>query len=315
MNNTKIIAPKRKNQKLQKRADLIFCLVILLIPTVQFCIFYIGVHFNSLLLSIQQYDAETGKYYIVGFDNIAKVFKDFVTEEVMIKGLRNSLVFYLVNLLVGTTLAILFSYVIFKKVPMYGTLRVMLFFPSIISPVVLVLLFRNFVGTTLPYIIQNLTGAPEAPLGLLSNPDTQFGTLMFYSIWVAFGSPVLLYSGAMSGINESIIEAAKIDGTNNVQELVKIVLPMIYPTFVTFITAGVAGILSHQMGLYSFFGTRQISYDIYTIGYYLFRQTALISGNAGYPPVAALGIVLSVFTIPVALAVRWLLTKFGPSVE
>lgn len=315
MGKLKVLTKKSKNQNSQKRVDLIFCLLILLIPTIQFFVFYIGVHFNSLMLAIQDYDVETGKYFFVGFDNIANVFKDFATEEVMIKGLRNSLLFYLVNLLVGTTLAVLFSYVIFKKIPMYGALRVMLFFPSIISPIVLVLLFRNFVGTTLPYIIQSITGAEEAPLGLLSNPDTQFGTLMFFTIWVSFGSPVLLYSGAMSGINESVIEAAKIDGVNSVQELTKIVLPLIYPTFVTFITAGVAGILSHQMSLYSFFGTRQISYDMYTVGYYLFRQTALISGNAGYPPVAALGIVLSIFTIPVALTVRWLLNKFGPSVE
>ena len=233
----------------------------------------------------------------------------------MSKALKNSFILYLVGLFVGSTLAILFSYTIFKKIKGYQFFRTMLFFPSIISPIVMVLIFRNFIGSALPYIIQNLTGATQPPLGLLSNPETQFGTLMFYSVWFSFGTSVLLYSGAMSGINESVIEAAKMDGANDFRELVSIVLPLIFPTFSTFIIVGIAGIFTNQMGLFSFYGTKAISFDLYTVGYYLYRETALIAGNAGYPPVAALGVCISIFTIPTTFLVKYLLKKVGPKVD
>lgn len=309
--------PKNKNlnMKSQKLKDIIFCVLVLLIPTIQFLVFYIGVHFNSLSLALKNYDINTGTYHFAGFENIAKAFESFSTETVMQKGLRNSLILYAVGLLVGSTLAILFSYAIFKKIKGYSFLRIMLFFPSIISPIVMVLLFRNFVGSTLPFIIQKITGAAEAPLGLLANSETQFGTLVFYTIWIGFGSSVLLYSGAMSGINEAVIEAAQIDGVSNTQELFHIVLPLVYPTFSTFIVVGVAAIFTNQMNLYSFYGTKPISYDLYTIGYYLYRETSLISGNVDYPRVAALGVCISFFTIPLTLLTKWVLNKLGPKTE
>lgn len=297
----------------EKRIDLIFCLLIVALPTIQFIIFYIGVNFNSILLTFQDYNAETAKYTFVGFDNVIKVFKDFSFEPAMFKGLRNSLILYVVNLFCGSFLAIIFSYTIFKKVKGYGFFRIMLYFPSLISPMVLVLLFRNFVDKGLPHLIKIMTG--NLPLGLLSNPNTQFGTLMFFSIYFAFGTSVLLYSGAMSGINESVVEAAKLDGVNNFQELTKIVLPLIYPTFVTFMTVGVVGIFTNQMGLFGFYGAKALSYDMYTFGYYLFRKTSQISGLADYPPLAALAMVVSMFTIPLTIIIRAVLRKVGPKVD
>ncbi len=64
--------------------------------------------------------------------------------------------------------------------------------------------------------------------------NTERATIMFYSIYVSFGPRVLVYSSAMSGISESIIESAELDGVNTWQELVHIVLPSIWSTFVTF---------------------------------------------------------------------------------
>ena len=50
----------------EKIKDAVFCGVVLLIPTIQFLVFYIGVNFNSLALSLKSYDTATGKYAYVG---------------------------------------------------------------------------------------------------------------------------------------------------------------------------------------------------------------------------------------------------------
>ena len=37
-------------------------------------------------------------------------------------------------------------------------------------------------------------------LGLIDNPDTRRGMILFYNLWIGFGVNVLMFSGAMSGI-------------------------------------------------------------------------------------------------------------------
>ena len=120
---------------------------------------------------------------------------------------------------------------------------------------------------------------------------------------------LLMFSGAMSGIDESIIEASKLDGVSFFQELYLIVLPLIFPTVITFITVGVAAIFTNQMNLYSFYGSKAPN-DVSTLGYYFYRQT-LKAALGEYPYLAAFGILMSCISIPMTILVRKLLQKIG----
>ena len=48
---------------------LIFYIAMMAIPVIQFCIMYIGVNFNSILLAFQKYNIDTGRYVYNGFQN------------------------------------------------------------------------------------------------------------------------------------------------------------------------------------------------------------------------------------------------------
>ena len=54
--------------------------------------------------------------------------------------------------------------------------------------------------------------------------------------------------------------------------------------------------------------------SIYTIGYYLYTKI-LGATTSEFPYFAAFGLVLTFITVPVAFLTRYLLNKFGPSVE
>ena len=288
--------------------QLAFYLLLLAYPLLQIGIFYFGVNINSVLLAFKSYDA--GKYVYVGFDNFRVAFY-LLKQPAMLTAFRNSLIAYAFGLFVGMALAIFFSYYIYKKYLLSNVFRVMLFMPQVVSAIVMVLVFRYFVDRCLPEIVLALTG--KRPLGLLTNPESIFPTIVFYNLFIGFGSNVLLYSGAMSGINVSIIESAKLDGASSFTELFRIVIPMIWQTVVSFVVVGLAGLFSNQLNLYAFFGSGADP-NLYTIGYYLFRETAGAS-NADYPRLATIGIILTVFIAPITLAIRWLLLKFGPSEE
>ncbi len=299
---------KHAGMSRRNRNRLIFYCVFLALPVLQFCVFYIGVNFNSILLAFKDYSYEDGSFQWVGFENFSEVFYDFKTLLYMRASVKNSLLLYVFTLL-GTVLALFFSYYIYKKAPLSGFYRTILFLPNIISSIVMVLMFKYFVERAIPEIVYMINPDSTFP-GLLADPDYVLPTLIFYCVWSGFGTQMLMYTGAMGGISDSVIEAAKLDGVTPLKEFFYIVLPLIYPTVVTFVVVGVSGIFTNQMNLFNFYGL-QAEYRYYTFGYYLYRQTQ--SANISqYPKLAALGLLLTAVAVPLTLLIRKGLEKAGP---
>ena len=130
---------------------------------------------------------------------------------------------------------------------------------------------------------------------------------------------VILYVGAMCGINVSIAESAQLDGATAFKEFWYITIPMIFPTITTFLVLGVAGIFSNQGNLFIFYGE---SAPFQTMGHLFFVQfwrsglVKSIRNNVpllSYPELSALGIMITIFVVPTTLLVRHLLEKYGPS--
>ena len=300
---------KRKKGGLHRtRNQRIFFWCIIALPLAQFCIFYIGVNFNSILLAFKDYSYEDGSFQWVGFENFSEVFYDFKTLLYMRASVKNSLLLYVFTLL-GTVLALFFSYYIYKKAPLSGFYRTILFLPNIISSIVMVLMFKYFVERAIPEIVYMINPDSTFP-GLLADPDYVLPTLIFYCVWSGFGTQMLMYTGAMGGISDSVIEAAKLDGVTPLKELWYITVPMIWPTFMTFVVVGFTGLFTNQINLYNFYGD-QAEYRYYTFGYYLY--ISIRNASIGeYSYLAALGLLLTAVAAPLTLLLRKAMNKFGP---
>lgn len=311
-----IITKKGGMSRTSKR--LIFSLLMVALPILQFLIFYIYVNFNSILMAFQEYSTNPdGLGYIVSFAGL-KNFKDaasVIFSEYGANMIKNSLILYACNLIIVMGLALVFSYYVAKKFMASGFFRVMLYVPHIVSSVVLALLYRYVVTDIYGVLTLKMTG--ELPIGgLLDGPDTQFITVLVYNIWVGFGTNVMLFTNAMSGINSSVVESAELDGVNIVQEFCYIYIPMIFPTFITFVVTGMAGIFTNQMNMYTFFGTRGSYFDV--LGFYLYREAqsaAVVGTNISYSMLAAMGLMITCVIAPITLIVRKLLEKYGPSAD
>ena len=305
----------------RQKKRVIFYVLMLVIPLLQFSIFYIYANFNSIILAFQKYEANLdGLGYtvtFVQFENFQTAF-DFLFSARSWDMIVNSLKFYFFTLVIGTTLALTFSYYIAKKYPASKVFRIVLYLPTIISSVVLTLLFKYIVTDVYPLIVKNMTG--ERVLGLLdSGKNMQYNIVLVYSLWVSFGANVLLYTSAMSGIDQSVVESAQLDGVNVLQEFIFIYFPLIFPTFTTFVVTGITGIFTNQMNLYTFFG--EYGGNTFSVfGFFLYAETKasglVKSGNKmSYPELSALGLVITLFIIPIVLTVRKLMEKFGPNEE
>lgn len=294
----------------RKRKDLLFYCLLLAFPVAQFCVFYIGVNFNSILLAFKSYEA-VDRYSWVGFANFRDLFTLFGTKTMYGVALKNSLLAFLVGTACGLTLGLFFSYYIFKGAAGRKFFKIMLFVPSIIPAISLVVMFKQFADGALPTILKAV--GIETP-GLLANPDTTFGSIIFYNVWVSFGTGILMYVGAMENISSSVFEAAKLDGASYGVEFFRIVFPLVWGTFSTFLVVNVGGMFVNQWNVYAFYGAGAEE-SVYTIGYYLYKESVKVNGYASYPQLAAFGILLSLAVMPVVYTVKWALEKFGPSTE
>ena len=271
---------------------------------------YIYVNLNSFFLAFKTY--RDGEAVFAGFDNFVRVFHTFGSDPVISNGIKYSLLSFVLSFAVGMTFSLFFSYYVYKKKFLSGIFKVLLFAPSIISPLVMVTLYRYVVDSFIPFILREYFDSKI--IGLLSDKNYVYGTVMFYCLFVGFGPRLLLFSNAMSGINESIIEAAHIDGVGAFGEFFYIVFPQIFSTVAVFVTTSFATIFTAQYSLYEFF---QGGSDYFvTIGYYMYREVQQSGGDfATYPMLSAMGLTFTVLIAPIAWGIRKLMTKLDPMEE
>lgn len=310
------MSAEAKKRLAKRRAnDMIFFACLVALPLLHFFIFYICVNFNSVLLAFKNYRSDSG-YSWVGLQNFRSLFSDFKGYTLYKSALKNSLLVFFVGTTVSTVLALLFSYYIYKKASrLKNVFKVLLFMPSIIPSIAMATIFKQFADGAVPDFVRLVFH--KSVQGLIQNPSSTMGTIVFYNIWIGFGVNILLYLGAMNNISDSVVEAAKLDGVTFVSEFFYITLPSVFGTLQTLLIVAVGGIFINQASLVSFFGTTSEE-AYYTIGYYLYKETVRISlgsSDAGLPQLAAFGLLLTFITVPLVYLVNWLMKKFGPNTE
>lgn len=304
---------RSKRNKLKKN---LFVYSLIAYPLILFLIFYVVVNFNSILLAFQTIDG-SGKSF-AGLNN----FKTFLSEmfgegNLLSYSFINSIKMYFINLVVCMPLYVFFSYLLFKKCFLNKTVSFLVMIPSIMSGLVIALIFVNFIGSNGPltFIMERTGWNGGKWLNLLYDEKYAFGTTLFYMIWLSFATSLIVYPTAMRGINPEVLESAKIDGISNMfQELWYIILPLIYPTLTTFLITGFAAIFSTSGPLLEFYYTAAPDY-VSNMGYY-FTKMILVDGTEfSYPKYAAGGIILTIIVAPLTILLKWALEKFGPATE
>lgn len=311
---------KVRSKKQRAAAEIAFLTCILILPITLFLLGYVYVNLSSFALAFQKYDPDTASYVWMGFGNFVNVFKDITSDARIAPMFGRSLIVYAFTLCVGFPLNIVFAYVIYKKIPAAGFFQVVLFLPSIISSMVISLMFRYFVVYVIPELFVMLGFKNAANLNLLFDLKYAFGTQIFYSLWASFGSQLILYSGAMSRIPDSIVESGKLEGISALREFWSITIPMVWQTITIFLVTGIAGIFTNQLSVLNFFGTSAPD-EVQTIGFYFFVKVIPTGSEGGeanfadYPYAAAGGMLFTLIVAPITLVGRWALERFGPNVE
>lgn len=292
------------------------------LPLLQFIIFYIGVNFNSILMAFQNIYIERdtvngGVKYVTEFAGL-DTFKRFFTVELadvtgkFATAIPNSLIYLVFSVVVVIPLGLIFSYYVYKNYKFSGTYKIFLFLPSVICSLILVIFYSGIADQAYPALMQTLTGV--RPEGLLASDKTAFYAVAFFSFFFAFGPSVLIYVNAMSQISPEVIESAELDGATGMNQFVRIVLPMIFPSIVSYIVISFAQVAVNQLNAFSFYGSAAGNMKADSIGYVLFNYVAdTAQSSQAYSIASAGGILFTLIVAPVTLLIKWALEKYGPS--
>lgn len=277
----------------QTKGDLLFYCCLLALPLLQLAIFYFGVNFQSFLLAFQRYDQ--GKFVFDISTNFQRFASEFKTPGFW-RMVWNSFLVYLLTSLAGTVLAAFFSYYIYKKRTMSNFYKIVLFLPTILPAIMLIVVFKNFVSEAIPTFAKLINSSSDMKNVWGEPTSARFWVITLFTIWVSFGSQVLIYTGAMDQIPKEVLEAANLDGCTPTREFFSVILPYILPTVNTFLISGLAGLFSAQNNLFNFLSTGADPSEM-TIGYYLYLMV-YAGGESSYPYASFLGLFFTIIIMP-----------------
>ena len=296
------ISQKQKN----KIKRFLFISSILIIPIAVFLVFWLYVHLDGILMSFQkEVYTDSGMKLVFTLDNFKKVFSSFFQEKSLLTALRNTVLFYLTSVIVVFPISLLMAYFIYKKIFMYKFFRAVAYIPSIITSAALVALYRYTFMVGGPYnaILNHL----DKPYVNLFDGATAVLMLLGYNVIFGFGGNMVILGGAMNSINMDCLEAGEIDGCNWFQELIYLVLPMIWPTISTILILGFAGFLSASGPILAMTPNNQ---ETFTLSYILYSYATGVGfyGRDTYYA-SAVGMVMTLVSFPLVILMRKLLNK------
>ena len=295
--------------------DLVFVWLMLAWALIHFAVFWVYCNLNSFRLTLFRFNTQTATYEWYGLTRFINVAKGmFGDSDVYLKnGLINSLISFPVQVFIILPLAFFMAYFLYKKLPGAGAFRVVFFLPSILSTVVLAMVFRyqfNSDFGSIDHLIRNLTGR-ETPDWFSSMSPTAMPLTFLFGVWAGLGYYVVLLNGAIQRLPSEIFEAGKIDGVTVWREMFQFVLPLIMPTYsMLFLTGSLAPFSYYLQPMLLCGPSGGVDGKTGTIA---LRVMSLMQ-NGATEDAAAIGLFMSLIGIPFVLLIKWITEKLTPDV-
>lgn len=230
----------------------------------------------------------------VGLGNYAKALQD----PLFWTALRNTLVFFTAVFVVQTVLGLIFAALLHSRIWLSNLYKVCVFVPVVIAPAIMAPVFRSMFADKGAFNeVLRTVGLGGLAQPWLAQPSTALWVLIVMQIWQTTGLSFILFYAAMSQIEDEILEAARLDGTSNLQLVWHIIVPSVRGT--TSVLAMLTAINSLKLFDIPFLVTQGgPNYSTEFLGTYIYRQTVPF-GNVGYA--AALSILLLVLALAMGI--------------
>lgn len=239
-----------------------------------------------------------------GFSNFVYVFEDMN----FWYSVANTLIFGL-STFISLVLSLAIAYLLSKEIKGKSIWRMIFFTPYVCSTVALTLMWQQMFNPSYG-IINSILGNTDLANGAVNwtgQPVPFYFMVIIMTVWSGMGYGILLYTAALTNVNQSMLEAAKIDGAGSVRTFFKIVLPSISPTTFYLLIMGVIGLLQAFATTFNLGGTIAERNKL-TIVYYIYNYILANYADFGVAGAAAWILAILIFAVTIVQFVgskRW----------
>ena len=282
------------NQRIKKDLRSNWSLYLMLLPPLLYIILFHYLPMGGLVIGFQNYNFRKGILHSqwIGLTN----FKQFFSSMYFPRTLGNTLILSAYGFLFSVPAAIILALLLnevrarkFKRI-----VQTISYLPYFISMVVAVGILADFCKSNglLTQFINLITGGHNT--NLLGQAKFFRGLFIGSNIWQHVGYNSIIYMSALTGIDQELYEAAKIDGANRWKQTLHVTLPGLAPTIIILLILRVGEVmtLDYEKVLLMYTPATYSTADI--IQTYVYR-VGLVNGNYSYA--TAVGLFNSVVSI------------------
>ena len=136
-------------------------------------------------------------------------------------------------------------------------------------------------------------GIKDKPTDFLKSADHVWFKQWLWLTWKNAGWTAIMYIAAITGIDEQMIEAAKVDGASRMQIIWHITIPSILPTYFVIVMLNIANFLSNGMEQYYVFQNSFNKAYIQVLDLYVFN----LKSSGAYSLSTAISILKSIVSV------------------
>ena len=291
--------PKNKKSTIWKKIWNYKWIYLMLLPVMLYYLIFKYIPMYGVVIAFKDYNVFQGVFASpwCGFD----VFKKIFASKNFWLAIKNTLILNGLTLGVSFPLTIIVSLMLnevlstkFKKVT-----QSILYLPHFISWVVVAGIATNLFSQQDGVVNKMITGMGMRAIPFLSDEGWWVVTYVICNVWKEIGWGTIIYLAALTGVDESLYEAAYLDGATKFQRLIYITLPSIKSVIVTMLILQISKMMTIGLDAPLLLGNSKVMNSSEVISTYTYR---IGIERAKYSDSTAIGLFQSVINIVILLA-------------
>jgi putative aldouronate transport system permease protein len=286
---------------------------LMIFPALIFILVFNYLPMYGVLMAFQDYSLFKGFF---GSEWVGlKHFDAFFNSPDFFRVIRNTIVISLLKLVIGfpapIVLALMLNEVrnmVFKRV-----IQTVSYLPHFLSWVIVsgfTISLLSVDNGSLNILLKSL-GLIDKPINFLSLPEYFWGIIVTTNLWKEMGFATIVYLAAIAGVDQSMYEAASIDGANKFKQIFLVTLPSIVPVILIFLILNIGGLLNAGFDDLLLLGSSPMLRDVASvIDTYSYRVGII---NNRYSYATAVGLFKAIISVGLLTMANFMARRAGSS--
>lgn len=196
------------------------------IPLVAFVSVIVIPFLIGVFMTFTNWNGLSSNYNFTGLSN----YSTAITDPLFWKSMWVTIKYVAISLILTNVIAFTLALLVTRGTKFENFFRASYFTPNLIGGIILGFVW-NFVFSRVLVFVGKEFDWGFLSTSWLTDPDKALWALIIVGVWQNAGYMMLIYIAGLSGVSESLLEAANLDGARFWNQLFRIRIPLMIPSF------------------------------------------------------------------------------------